>query len=537
MTQVSKIDANVTGLRYSEELSFGTVDPSAVWQPLEPNSYADFGGQITTTPRTPIQPDRQRKKGVTTDLDASGGFNNDLTQTNLQDILQGFFFADFREKATTEPKDGGSGGFVITNVDGVTEEYDTAGDFTASPAGFLVGDLVFAEGFTTAANNGLKRVTAVVPTMLTVAEDLTAEAAPPATASLTAVGFQFASGDAAIDFTGGGVFPALTTSVKDLTELGLKAGEWIHIGGDIALSTFTVDQDAVTAGTQAANGFYRVRSIATNRMEFDKTPLAITVDDSGAGRTIQIFVGRVLQNEKGPGATPPIKRRTYQLERTLGAPDDASTDEHSEYLTGQVPSEFTINIPSADKINVDLSFVGKDHEPTVAGPLKAGTRPAIVEADVFNTSSDLTRFRVWTHSESDTFPTALFAFVQELTLTINNNLTPAKAVGVLGSCEITAGDFQVSGSMTAYFSDIAAMNAVRNNDEVTLDVHLVKKNTGISIDIPLITLGDGRAAVEKDAKITLPLSVDAATGASINTVLDHTLLMVFYDFLPNLADS
>ena len=113
MAVVQKVDSNVTGLRYQENLTIGVADPNNPWLVLEPNSYDDFGGEFTTVARNPINAGRQRQKGVLVDLDASGGFQNDLTQDNLQDILQGFMFADLRRKndvgADRQPRRAGIG--------------------------------------------------------------------------------------------------------------------------------------------------------------------------------------------------------------------------------------------------------------------------------------------------------------------------------------------------------------------------------------------------------------------------------------------
>lgn len=513
MAAVSKIDSNSTGLRYAEEVTPGVLPGTPTWFPLEPNSYDDFGGEISTIARNPINDSRQRKKGVVTDLDAVGGFQTDLTQENMQDLLQGFFFASLRRK----------GEEIVTAVDidaGNDDEYEVA-----ETAGFLVGSLIKGKNFSETANNAVNVVTAVVvDTSVEVADgQLAAEAVPPADAQITVVGHQGASADLDIDATGS--LPALTSTVLDFTTLGLIPGEWLFIGGDNAANQFV---------TAANNGFKRIRSIAANRIEFDKSDLTM-VDETGTGLSINLYFGRVLKNELGSLIT----KRTYQLERSLGAPDDAFPAQiQSEYVTGAAPGEATFNMPTADKLTLGLSFLGQDAEQrdAVTG-LKSGNRPGLVEADAFNTSSDFSRIRMATVQPGVEAPTALFAFLQDLTITVNNNLQSNKALGVLGSCGISSGTFQVGGSLTAYFADIASVQAVRNNADVTLDIIMVKANAGILIDLPLITLGNGKPNVEQDQPITLPLDMDAATAAKIDPTLDYTAMMVFFDALPNAADT
>lgn len=507
----NKIDSNVTGLRYAEESAIKTLPGSPVWHPLEPNSYNDFGGQTTLVARNPINASRQRKKGVITDLEASGGFVQDLTQNNLTRLLQGFFFAAIREKLTNRPMNGTAINF--SSVTGSTKTYALASGSLGSQA--VAGDLVLMSGFSQSANNGLKNVASSTATNLVVTQTAVDET-PTSSAKFQKVGVQLGSAEFNIDVTAS--YPRLTrvSGTKDLTTLGLIPGEWVFIGGDAAATKFT---------TAANNGFARIRSVAATYLEFDKTASTM-VNETGTGKTIQLFFGNVLRNEKDPAL---IQRRSYQLERTLGQDANGTM---SEYLLGAVPNELSLSIKQADKITVDMSFVAVDHEQRDGTTgVKAGTRPENVDAPAFNTSSDFSRIKMHLITAGSTNPNPLFAFLTELEITINNNVSPNKAVAVLGAFDVSAGTFEVGGKITAYFADIAAVQAVRNNQDVALDLAVVKANAGMVWDIPLISLGDGRLKVEQDKPITLPLSTEAA-----ESTFGYTLLMNEFPYLPSLAD-
>lgn len=503
MALVNKIDSNVTGLSFAEEASLGVLPGVPVWYPLEPNSYDDFGGELTTVARNPINRSRQRKKGSVVDLDASGGFEADVTYESLQNIGQGFFFATSRKK----------GDLAVTAVNSGTDTFTVASGGTV----YTAGDLLFGKDFANAANNRVHTVVSSLAGSVTVGDTTATDTA----GNITKVGHQFASGDAEIDVSG--VWPALITTTYDLRQLGVIPGEWIYIGGDLAATVFASAEN---------NGYACVYSVAQNKIEFHKTANTM-VDDAGTGKTIRIFLGRVLKNERDSD----IKRRTYQLERTLGAPDEAQpTQVQSEYLVGAVADtlEFTIN--TADKVTATLGFIATDNEQrTGVQGLKSGTRAVLKESDMFNTSVDFKRINLSSYVTGNAAPAPLFAFVQELSLSINNNCEPNKAIAKLGAFEVTAGTFEVSAELNVYFASVEAVQYVRQNADTTLDFHMVSNNQGISVDLPMLTLGDGRLDVSQDEAITLPLTCDAATGAKFNPNMDHTALIVFFDYLPDAA--
>lgn len=529
MTTRLKLDSNVVELRFAVESStYKTLGSTPVWYPLDPNSYSDFGGNVSTVARSPIERGRQRRKGVVVDLEAAGSFNIDLTATNINYLLEGFMFAATREKpnavdwdSTTSPSTFSKTGHgMATTLD--------------------AGSIIFTENFADPANNGQFVVASdTVGTIVVTAATLVTEGTAPADSKITHVGHQslVRSGSTQgfdIDTTTG-TWPRLTIAsrsaeqaVLDFTDF-LVPGEWVFLKG---------------FPDSANNGFKRVRSVQAQYVEFDKSDSAM-VDDQGATDSEQqeIYWGHVLKNEDGTEASFPITRFSYHFERDLGEPDDASTDRQYEYLVGSVCNEATFNLGTADKITADLSLLAADAVQFDAGDVNAyrnsGTPsfPDLVDTDVFNTTNDVKRFQMQLVDVADEAPTPLFAHVMDGTIVVNNNLSLAKAISVLGGFEVNVGTFMVSGSLTVYFVDVASVRAVRNNSDVTLDLIMVKENRGMIYDMPLISLGDGRVDAVKDEAIKLPVSYDAAKGSKVNATYTHTLLLGFFPYLPDEADA
>lgn len=514
MAQVDKIDSNSTGLCYREETSPGVVT-SGVWTGMEPNSYSNFGATLTLLPREPLSASRQRKKGVVVDIEASGAFNMDLTQVNFADIAQGFFCAALRKKDEAA---------CAATTGGATDDFTVAASLGSD---YVSGDLVFAGGFDDAANNGLHECNGSSATTISVTSNLVTAASQAGV--LRRVGFKFAAGD--LTMVVSGTLPVLTTVSKDMTAFGLVPGEWVYIGGDSTDKFFTA----------ANNGFARVRSVTANAITVDKMQGTAIADDGtntgagGAALSLKLFFApRVLKDESDPTL---VIEKTYQLERSLGVSDDAQpTQIQSEYLIGAYGNECTFNLGTADKVTCDLSFLALNHETyTGAEGRKAGTRPAIEDANAFNTNSTVTFAQIALVSDTDETVDPLFAGIEEVKLTINNNLQANKALGTTGAFCVSKGFFSVSGSMTAYFNNVGAIDSVINNSDVTFHYHLVRDNAGISFDLPLLAMGDGSPNVEVNNPVKIPLTFEAASGAQSFADYDHTLCVCFWDYLPTAA--
>src|SRR5690606_1482292 len=286
------------------------------------------------------------------------------------------------------------------------------------------------------ANNGLHVVSSAAAAALVVSSALVDET-PSATATLTKVGHQYASADITVDASG--ARPALVTAAGDFRELDLVPGESVYVGGDLA---------AEQLADAANNGCKRVYSATQTTLTLDKSELDMITDASGTGKTVRIFTGFALKNEQGSS----FFRQFLQFERTLGAPDDAQpTQIQSEYVTGAIASEYTLELPAAGKATASQTYMGQGYETrTGATGVKAGTRPDLPQLDAINTSSDVCRFRVARLSgASDEAPAPLFALIQSCSLTINNSINRGTALGVVGAARFTVGRFACTGNFDA----------------------------------------------------------------------------------------
>ncbi|MFZ1074806.1 MAG: phage tail tube protein [Minisyncoccia bacterium] len=509
------IDSNITGLSYAEEESLATLSGTPTFYALEPNSYNDFGGKFTAVAREPIIASRQKLQGSLTTLEANAGFTSDLTQHNLKKLLQGFFFAALRESPSNNPVNG-----TQNPITGVTVSTNTT--FAAAAGLATVGvtnRLVKLTGFNGALNTGLQVVNSGSATTVVITGALTVEAAPPTTATIKVVGQQGASGDFTLAVSGGGIV-TLNSTALDFTTLPLTQGQWVYVGGDTAASKFL----------NAANtGYARISTITAHVITFDIVLFA-AVADAGTAKTVQIFFGDVLRNEQ-PSL---IVRRTYTLERTLGINSGVGSLTQAEYVLGAVPNECTLTVNQASKITCDTTFVGMNYQynDSLTGLLASGTRTNVAAPGeaALNTSSCVYATRLYVVNTATSTTTPLYAYIDDMKVVINNNIKGDKAIGVLGNIEASVGDFAVSLTASAYFTNVDAMQAIVNYQVCAAQLLLANNNMGMALDIPQVQISGGLNKVEKNKPIMADLTGEASMCPN-----GYTAMLNFFEYLPTAA--
>ncbi len=509
---MARVLTNNVSLRYAIESSVGVLPGSPKWRTLEPNGISSFGGQLTKVARRPISPIRGRRKGTVTDKDSPLEWEADQTMDALTDFAEGFVFSEF---ANVEFDLKASTGTVPPPV--ATSATWTVDSISATLAGKLqfvaLGPwpLVFSKGYTNAANNGLHQLTvdpAAAAVTLTTDSVLVVET-PSTKASLQVAGVRCAIGDLALVVSGSTATITSAADIADWATLGLRAGQWLHVGSDDGSGGRQHHFDDGASGD--VYGYARISSIAGAVLNLDKIDAKLTTSDASNATLVDIMFGRFLRNVRVDADSTDNRylERTYQVEATYPDLGGVGTDEY-EYAIGNYANQLQLNWPLAEKATATWGFVGTNTE-DITTSRKTGASSAVdpLRTTALNTSSDFASLT------TDVIASVSDVCFKSLTLTIKNNMSPEKCLGTLGASNVNSGAFEVTLEGQMMFTNKAIVNAVRNNTTVTFAAILKNDDGAYVVDLPALTFGDGSREFPVDASVLVNITGETFTDPTL----------------------
>lgn len=504
---MGRVQTEYSSLLYSIEATPGVLAGTPIWKVQEPNSYATFGSTVKKVARQPISKTRQRRKGILVDLDSAVDFECDVTLEALRDFGEGFAFAKASGQTSGPIHLQSGAGFNSLAAVSATGFSYTAIVGSTVPA----GRLVFARGFSAAALNGLFLVTAGSTTSSIAVSTLTASETPPQTqnASVDVCGVRGASGDIQLNASGN-----LTSTVLDFTTLGLTIGQFIKVGGALAVNQFS---------TSAYNGTARVVAVVANLVTLDKRSWTVGSADTGTAKLIDLLFGQFVRNVNVDDAN--YLERTFQFE--LSQPNLQVPGPGDEYIypLANYCKKLDWSLPLTNKAIMKPQFLGTDTaNPTSTRAANASTPVTAVQTAGFGTSSDIARLSVrdWTTQ------TDASVFFSKIDLSIDNGVTPEKILALLGAKYVNVGLLQVDLQATALFTNDILLSAIRANTTMTMDFQVKNTDGGAMVDIPAMTIGEGKLELPRYKTV----QISEKCEAFLDPTLGYSFSISFFPYLP-----
>lgn len=481
---MGRVFTNSMALASAREASPGVLPAQPRWLGVEPNAISNFGTTFKQEARSPITRARQRRKGSNTDADSSVQFDADFTLSHLRDYIEGFCFSRLVGPDAYVPTAVAAGGYTVTALSAAQ-----AGRFTYGPS--AAKTLVYARGWGTAANNGLRTISGAVAT--------SAVTIPVAGVSVEAVdahddvevaiaGVRGAAGDLKVDANGD-----LTSVVLDFTTLGLTPGQYIHVGGVDILQRFQSPENY---------GFARVEAVAAHKITLGKRAQDFVLDDgtdTGAGGTnisVDLLFGQYVRTVSVDHAD--YVQVNYQFELESPGLGQAGEDMY-EYAFGFWADAMTLDLSLTSLAKVTFGYVGLGTtDPDTARATNAASAKFPSETASFSTASDLARLRI-----QDVDETGLTTDFKSLKLTLTNNVAGEKVLGHLGPKYLNAGNVEVDAEAVGLFTDHRVPRRIRDNDTVGLDFALRNDDGGAYFDLPSGTLDGGGREYPVNATVTI----------------------------------
>ena len=506
---MAKVDSNTATLAYARETVPGTK-AAAAWRQLEPNEISTFGASITSTPREPISDKLQRRKGSVTDLDSTAAFGADITVDGLLDWLEAAIFArsanwDVRDLPVAA---------VVANGFTVGDQFTGAAgtEGAARRAKIRMGGLIWADGFGDA-YDGLHLVTAHSAggnMEITVA----GLAASAATGYVSLAGVRLpGKATAAWAWDAGTKRATLTYAAHGLDAArGLHLGQMVHFGS-LSSAGGALQNGLTEAALEGRHGFARLVDRTANTLVFDRVDddLQANVSLVTPANLTDIVFGDFFRNV----ARSHDDYATFDHTLELAAPglyDGPPVADGYEYAVGQEIGSLVLTFPLTDKATMTVNFVGQDTEKPVRARQAGAPGAAPRRTAAFNTSADFARLRV-----SDVDELGLTTDFKSLGLTINPQTSPEKVLNKLGARFINRGNLLVDAEAQVIFSSPRVIEAIRDNETLSLEAIIGNEDGVFAIEIPSLTLGGGGREYPANAAVLINTTAESFEDETFET--------------------
>lgn len=265
----------------------------------------------------------------------------------------------------------------------------------------------------------------------------------------------------------------LTSSTTNFVTAGIVVGQWIKITGCSVANN---------------NGFFKVGAVATNLLTIHSSMTTITADPAGDPITI---TGSVIRN----GTT----LKSYTIQKIL---QDVSS--YFNFVGCRVGS-MSMDFKTGQILTGKFGIMGMNSVADT-GQISGAT---IVPAPT-NTPMNAVSNVASIYEDYSTM-TAKF---NSLTVDINANLRPQKAIGTLGNIGIALGKFEVSGSIELYFENNTMYTKYINGTEFSFSFRL----QGAQGHSYIVTIP--RAKYESGSVVAGGLDQDVMLSASWRGIYD-----------------
>jgi hypothetical protein len=511
---MSAVNTNFISIALAKETSFDVLPGSPIWKTQQPNGGIKFGNTIKTVPREPIESTRQDSKGILVGLDAAVEWDEDLTGQVLSDRAEALLLSEaVNSNLHFEGISVNGTGFIIPAA-------------TASQAAKLqwvtsgAKSLVYGKGYVNSANNGLLVLTADTAAAGTaIAFSGAVVETAPNNATVDIAGIRAATGDLAITVSGSSVTLSsgnngVTGGDRvDFTTIGIKPGQFIHVGGLLAANQFS-----------AGYGMFRVLTVAAQTVTGDK-PDTTLLTDAGAAETVDLLFGRFIRPVRVSDASDDTRYVEQYFRGELTSPNlgGAGIDEY-EYARGMLLNTMAFTLPLEDKGTLTSTFACTViNDPTTSRATGASTPLAPLLIEGFGTAREIGTLRLSNLTAANTGFT-------NLTVTVSNNATPGKVLGTLGATSIDVGRLKVNFTGKVLFTDPAILTAINSNTTLTFDFRVKNSEACAVIDFPAITLGNGARDFPPNKKVEVNL--DGTAFLDRTSVLAHSMGVSLFPVLP-----